>query len=137
MTVPPRILHGFTLVETMMAGAILALLTCALLEGIIVATRLSRENSERLAAEAFAFDLAWMKFNEDYASLSIGTTPYSVAPHVPVLAAWPDASAMTSVFTTNGIAGKFIVSEVRWGPRNSRSVTHRVFRSALSRVPGN
>lgn len=131
-----RRMRGFTLVETMVAGSILALLTCALLEGIIVATRISRDNSEHLAAEALAFDLAWMKFNEEYRALAPGTTAYNVPSLVPVLSSWPQATARTYVTTTNNISGKFIVSEVRWGTGNSKSVSHTLFRSPLSRVPG-
>lgn len=128
---------AFTLVEVLVAGGILALLTCAMLEGIIVAMRISKENAEHLAAEAFAFDLAWMKFNEEYSALRLGRTSYDVGALVPALATWPDATAQTYVYTTNGITGKFIVSEVRWGSNNSRSVAHRIFRDNLSRVAGN
>ena len=125
---------GFTLVEAMVAASVLALMSLAFLEGVIVAARIARENSERMAAEAFAFDLAWMKFNEEYKSLALGTTSYSVADNVPVLASWPAATAQTYVYTTNGISGKFIVSRVRWGRGNELSASHCVYRADLSRV---
>ena len=125
---------GFTLVEVMVAGSVLAFLSVALFEGVIVAWRISRENAERMAAEAFAFDLAWMKFNVEYKSLASGTTSYRVSENVPVLARWPDATAQTYVYTTNGLAGKFIVSRVRWGVRNELSASHCVYRGELSRV---
>lgn len=128
---------GFTLVEVMVAGSVLALLSLAFFEGVIVASKIARENSERMAAEAFAFDLAWMRFNEAYKSLALGTRSYNVAQNVPVLANWPNATAQTYVYTTNGIAGKFIVSRVRWGRDNALSASHCVYRSELSRVPEN
>lgn len=125
---------GFTLVEAMVAASVLALLTLAFLEGVIVASKIARENSERMAAEAFAFDLAWMKFNEEYKSLALGTTSYSVADNVPVLSNWPSATAQTYVYVTNGVSGKFIVSRVRWGRDNELSASHCVYRADLSRV---
>lgn len=128
---------GFTLVEVMVAGSVLALLVCALLEGVIVASRIARENSEALAADAFAFDLAWMKFNEDYMSLRLGTTTYNVSENVPVLSRWPNATAQTYVYTTNNVSGKFISARVTWGPDNSRSVQHTVLRGPLTRVVTN
>ena len=60
---------GFTLVEVMLAGAIAVLMTLALMEGIIVAAKISRENSQLLAAEAFAWDTAWKWLNKAYDDL--------------------------------------------------------------------
>ena len=60
---------GFTLVEMMLAGAITMLMTLALLEGLIVSARISRENSELLAADAFAWDTAWKWLNKAYDDL--------------------------------------------------------------------
>lgn len=68
---------GFTLVEVMLAGAIAVLATLALMEGLIVAAKISHENSELLAADAFAWDTAWKWLNKSYDELpdtTIGTT---------------------------------------------------------------
>ena len=65
---------GFTLVEMMLAGAITMLMTLALLEGLIVSARISRENSELLAADAFAWDTAWKWLNKAYDDLPSQTS---------------------------------------------------------------
>ena len=64
-----RARRGVTLTETMVAGAMLALVTLALFEGVSVAARISRENAEVLQAEGIAWDAVWTAFNEDYDSL--------------------------------------------------------------------
>ena len=56
--------RGFTLVECMIAGAILALSALILVQGVGVANRVAHENAEVLAAEAIAWDAAWIRFNE-------------------------------------------------------------------------
>ncbi|MBR3222317.1 MAG: hypothetical protein IKF72_08825 [Kiritimatiellae bacterium] len=60
---------GFTLVEVMLAGAIAVLMTLALMEGLIVSAKISHENSELLAADAFAWDTAWKWLNKSYDDL--------------------------------------------------------------------
>ena len=60
---------GFTLVEVMLAGSIAVLATLALMEGLIVAAKISHENSELLAADAFAWDTAWRWLNKSYEEL--------------------------------------------------------------------
>ena len=60
---------GFTLVEAMLAGAIAVLLTLSLMEGLIVSTKISHENAELLAADAFAWDTAWRWLNKSYDDL--------------------------------------------------------------------
>ena len=60
---------GFTLMEVLLAGAIAVLMTLALMEGLIVAAKISRENSQLLAAEAFAWDTAWKWLNKSYDDL--------------------------------------------------------------------
>ncbi|MBO7684456.1 MAG: prepilin-type N-terminal cleavage/methylation domain-containing protein [Kiritimatiellae bacterium] len=69
---------GFTLVEVMLAGAIAVLMTLALMEGIIVAAKISRENSQLLAAEAFAWDTAWKWLNKAYDDLPANGARYDV-----------------------------------------------------------
>ena len=60
---------GFTLVEAMLAGAIAVLMTLALMEGLVVSAKVSHENSELLAAEAFAWDTAWRWLNKAHEHL--------------------------------------------------------------------
>lgn len=70
MTNPrPGFRRGVTLVEIMVAGAILALLSIALFNGAGLAARLAQENAEFLAADAFAFDLALKRSRESYTRL--------------------------------------------------------------------
>ena len=132
--------RGFTLVEVMVAGAILALLTCALLEGIIVAVKVSRDNSRHLAAEALAFDLAWLHFNRDYDGdlrKAVATTTYDAAGLAPTLAN-ADATARVLISSVDGISGVLIHSEVAWGSAaNRQTVSHDVFRGSMSRTTGN
>ncbi len=61
--------RGVTLVEVMLAASILAVMVLALFEGIAVAARVARENAEYLQADAYAFDLAWKRYNENYSVL--------------------------------------------------------------------
>ena len=63
---------GVTLVEVMLAGSIAVLVTLALMEGLIVAAKISNENSQLLAADAYAWDTAWKWFNKKYDDLSAG-----------------------------------------------------------------
>ena len=136
--------RGFTLVEVMVAGAILALLTCALLEGIIVAVKVSRDNSRHLAAEALAFDLAWLHFDRDYdgdlrkaVATGPSTTTYDAAGLAPTLAN-ADATARVRISSVDGISGVLIHSEVAWGSAaNRQTVSHDVFRGSMSRTTGN
>lgn len=137
--------RGFTLVEVMVAGAILALLTCALLEGIIVAVKVSRDNSRHLAAEALAFDLAWLHFNRDYdgdlrkaVATGTSTTTYDDAAGLAPTLANADATARVLISSVNGISGVLIHSEVAWGSAaNRQTVSHDVFRGSMSRATGN
>ena len=55
---------GFTLVECMLASAILGFTSLVLFEGVIVAAKISHENADLLAAEAVAWDAVWKRFNE-------------------------------------------------------------------------
>lgn len=57
---------GVTLVEVMLAGAIMTLLALALFNGIAIASRIAHENAETLSAEAIVWDAVWKRFNEDY-----------------------------------------------------------------------
>ena len=61
--------RGVTFIEVMLAASILALMVLALFEGITVSARIARENAEYLQADAYAFDLAWKRYNESYGAL--------------------------------------------------------------------
>lgn len=56
--------RGVTLVEVMLAGAITAMLALAVMQGVIVSVKICHENSELLAAEAYAWDTAWKWLNK-------------------------------------------------------------------------
>ena len=60
--------RGVTLIEVMLAGAMLTLLSFALFNGISVAARIAHENAELLSAEAVVWDAVWKRFNEDYST---------------------------------------------------------------------
>lgn len=65
---------GMTLVEGALAGALAVLLTLSLLEGVVVATRIAHENSECLAADSLAWDVAWKWLNKKYEDLPAVTS---------------------------------------------------------------
>ena len=67
--------RGMTLVEVMVAGSLTVLFSLALMEGLIVATKISHENAQLLAAEAYAWDTAWRYLNTSYSKLNGSTSP--------------------------------------------------------------
>ena len=136
-----RAAAGQTLVEVMLAGAITVMLTLVLLESLIFGARTARENSQLLAADAYAFDTAWRHFNESFENMpsALKGQPYTLSSNaVPVLSSgeWPAARSYVTV--TNAGAGKIIAVDVEWGPAGRRrrlSDYHRIelFRSAVNR----
>lgn len=66
--------RGVTLVEVMLAGALTALMVVVLMQGIIVSVGICRENSELLAAEAYAWDTAWKWLNKKDEDLNASAT---------------------------------------------------------------
>lgn len=144
MTRPMRARGGFTLVEAMLAGSIAILLTLSLLEGFIVAAKISHENSELLAAEAYAWDVAWKWLNKSYADLpeiaagytyDSGSNPLIVideedCPMISAARAGGDPRLVVRVVTCagttavqrNGVAveAKRIDVDVAWGPVGDR-----------------
>ena len=137
-----RMRRGATLVEVALAGAIAVLLTLAFMEGIAVAARISHENSQLLAAEAYAWDTAWKWLNKPYDELnntataafypSAGETVSSNA--CPVLCRALNGGADAKVFVrvtflTGASAlrrheadaeAKLIEVDVEWGPASDR-----------------
>ncbi len=61
---------GVTLVEVMLAGAMTAVAVLAMLEGVIVAAKITHENAEALRADGSAFDVVWGRFNKPYGELN-------------------------------------------------------------------
>ncbi len=135
--------RGVTLVEVMLAGSIAVLLTLACLEGVIVSTRIAHENSQLLAAEAYAWDTAWRWLNKPYDELNNSTSPkfypdagYSVVSSndCPMLCkelnGGSDAKLYVRVQLLTGsampvrhgdsAAVKRIDVDVEWGPSTSR-----------------
>ncbi len=70
-----RMRRGATLVEVMLAGALATMLALACMEGVIVASRIAHENAQLLAAEAYAWDVAWKWLNKPYDELNGSATP--------------------------------------------------------------
>lgn len=135
---------GFTLVEVSLAGAIAVLMTLALMEGIIVAAKISRENSQLLAAEAFAWDTAWKWLNkayDDLPALTAGKTYDSDVddgmaiseedcPEISSEKTGADPRVVVRVVMCNGagalqrhgktLKAKRIDVDVEWGPEGGR-----------------
>ncbi len=70
--------RGVTLVEVMLACSILAISTLALFEGIMVASRIVRENSDFLTAEAIVWDAVWKEFNKDFSKIAVDKSISSI-----------------------------------------------------------
>lgn len=139
-----------TLIELMIAGAILTLLSVAFFEGVSLATRISHDNAELMQAEGLAWDAVWMTFNEDYGELLVKcpTTRRVVLSNeaAPELTRYDspavlDVSLTRSRVAIDGRPVDFVAVEadVEWGPavrRRRLSGTQRTFayRGPLSRV---
>ena len=135
---------GFTLVECMVASAIICILSLALFEGVGRATEWAYANGEVLAAEAIAWDAVWKRFNENYDKLA-----YSTTESLPASASgelyYPQSPATLTVWAAS-VPGfprlKAISADVEWGPANRRRKRSDyretfVYRSDLERVPWN
>jgi len=138
--------RGVTLVEVMLAASILALTVLAVFEGIAVSARIARENAEYLQADAYAFDLAWKRYNEKYGELRklVSERPFDeniVSNAAPMLYR-KDSPAqshttirrITNPSDTSVEFGVLISVDVEWGAEGARrhlSTTHTatVFKS--------
>lgn len=135
--------RGMTLVEVMLAGAIAVLVTLSLMEGLIVAAKISHENAQLMAAEAYAWDTAWKWLNKSYAKLNDSTSArwypdangYVISSNdCPMLCrelTGADArcyvrvsvNAGQSALTRHGVAeteSKLVEVDVAWGPSSRR-----------------
>jgi len=142
---------GATLVEVLLAGALLLLVSLSFFEGVVVAGGIAKENSEYLAADAFAYDLAMCVYSQNYetdesnsgivvthkdisdmASSWGGTGEWQDIPEtsdgqslVPVLAkdGWPTPQYRVEVATSTRVKkGKLIQVDVQWGPAGNRQL---------------
>lgn len=141
-----RRMRGVTLVEVMLAASILALTVLAVFEGIAVSARVARENAEYLQADAYAFDLAWKRYNEKYGELCklVSERPFdeNIASNAAPMLYRKDSPAQSHTtirrFTdpndTSVEFGVLISVDVEWGAEGTRrhlSTTHTatVFKS--------
>ena len=135
--------RGVTFIEVMLAASILALTVLAVFEGIAVSARIARENAEYLQADAYAFDLAWKRYNESYGALRnlvSATAPQRTYDEDLVKAAAPmlyragspakSHTTITRVIDPDDASnelGVLISVDVEWGAadaRRSLSATH-------------
>lgn len=140
--------RGATLVEVMIAAALVALLTITVLECVSVAARIARDNAELLAADSFAHDLLWCRFNMKYSDLAPGTETGTVSsekgkPKIySVPTGWNrgdwcrDQPLSWGVRVSQLGAGKLIEADVEW--TSSSNETRRrhleVYRSEMNRT---
>lgn len=115
---------GFTLVELVFASTLMLVASLALFGGISYCSRVTHDNSQLLAADAYAFDVAWMRFNENYDSF----TPLLLAENItsnaaPVL--WNESApavCYTIITNTSDLSGFIIDVSVAWGPPGHRRI---------------
>lgn len=148
-----RCRKGATLVELMLAGAILALVVTSLFEGVLVANRIAHENAELLAAQAIAADAVWWRFNERYDGKS-GLDPVPMEwrnlsrdpDAAPLLSRYDQAPRLGIGVSAIAEAGwdaemRVITADVEWGPAGRRRKLSdsghevRVCRGTFGRVP--
>ena len=117
--------RGVTLVEVMLASAITSTLVLVLLETMIFGARIAKANSQLLAADAYAFDVAWRHCNESFNDMpsNLRRQSYNIASNAAPeisLATWPAAKCYVTV--TNAGSGKMISVDVEWGPNGRRKL---------------
>ena len=134
---------GMTLVEVMLAGSIAVLFTLSLMEGLVVAAKISNENSQLLAADAYAWDTAWKWFNKKYDDLGAADTIYPgtvSSNECPMLCSQlvgADAKVGIRVrpvtITRHSIEmkAKLIEVDVAWGPMSERKSLNGMFNGAV------
>jgi len=142
-----RMKGGFTLVECMLASAILGVSCLVLFEGVGVCARVAHENAQLLAAEGVAWDAVWKRFNESYDDLvlneSTGWQNLSDAAAPSLAGLEPKIRVSVLPMTTEGRRAdmKVIQADVEWGPATARRRLSdgghdvRVCRGSLGRAP--
>ena len=136
--------RGATLVEVMLAGAIITLLSLALFNGISVSARIAHENAETLSAEAVVWDAVWAKFNEDFVTIKddVGkgwmesTVSSNAAPALAVYDTSPSLRIRVSSISDTLCC---IEGDLIWGPSGKRRQLSDVcplfvYRGELGRV---
>lgn len=141
--------RGFTLVECMLASAILGVSCLVLFEGVGVCARVAQENSQLLAAEAVAWDAAWKRFNEGYDSLVLNESTgwqsltEAAAPFLSGCGEAPKLKVDVRAMASEGWLAdmKVVTADVEWGPLSRRrklsDAGHdvRICRGKLGRAP--
>ncbi len=134
---------GLTLLEVMLAGAMVSIATLAMMEGFIVSMKIVHENAETLQADGVAFDLLWRKFYGDYDHLTstVGRTVEenetnsSTSPYYSSRVSdvdLPDFKYTESV--SNAPSGKFLSIDLKYGTNDRFSRHLEVFRSEIPRT---
>ncbi|MBO7720862.1 MAG: type II secretion system protein [Kiritimatiellae bacterium] len=100
---------GFTLVEVAVSSAIVVIMTLALMEGIVVSAKISHENAELLAADAFAWDTAWKWMNKSYDDIKADLHGQTVKDY--------DSSADAGMLMTSNDCPELVSSKTGGNPR--------------------
>lgn len=117
---------GFTLVEMMFAAAMLVVATMALFGGISYCARVTHDESQFLAAEAYAFDAVWMRYNEDFENFEPWEQPLAeniTSNACPVLWNEKTPAVCYTIITNSADKTGFIIDvSVAWGPEGHRRI---------------
>lgn len=142
--------RGFTLLECTLAGALLCILSVALLKGVGVATRVAHENAEILAADGIVWDALWTTFNGNYDDLEMMATDekglkLSEAAAPDLYNAEYQPLLKVSVTSVPGFASlKCVTAALEWGvppgenpdsDKRRYGFTNFVYRSDVRRTP--
>ena len=137
-----RARKGVTLIEVMLAGAITVLFTLSLMEALIVSAKISNENAQLLAADAYAWDVAWKWFNKKYDDLTTtdangiiyqGTVSSNECPTLcrQLVGADPKVGIRVRTVTINRHSVESVVRQVdvdmAWGPASDRKSLNGMF----------
>ncbi len=133
---------GVTLIETMIAGAILVLVLTAAFHGIVTSTRVCHENARLLAAEAYAWETAWIWLNKNWESLDEETKSYTLSdedcPQIGPAALGEAAVCVVRVTNIqeidrhgDTIAAKQIDVDVEWGAPGDRRTLNNLASASL------
>lgn len=109
---------GFTLVECMIAGAILVLVVTTFMQALAVINRVECENAQYLEADAIVWDAIAETFNKDYQGIAKGKVERSSA-----VCGFP--AQLTVSFD-----GSYISSWIEW---NGQMLSNEVMRSEYAR----
>ena len=117
---------GFTLIECMVAGAILVLVTTAFMRALSVINRVEHENAQYMEADAIVWDAIALNFNTNYAALKSeywGKDRWEVRRFDTTNLQF--AATLSVAFDGSGISA--------WLEWNGQTLSNRVTRSAYDR----